>query len=92
MEVNYVLVNNWQEYLMFAYLFGNAKKVMKQFKNLYPEIIDDMNSYNISNNSIAKISHLSHMTYNIARNSYSKRQMLVGGSSFSDSGGYGGSR
>ena len=35
-------VKLWDEYLMFAYLFGIADKVAKQFKNLYPEIIKQM--------------------------------------------------
>ena len=31
----------WQEYLMFAQMFGVAKKVAKQFKKLYPDVITD---------------------------------------------------
>lgn len=31
----------WQEYLMFAQMFGVAKKVAKQFKKLYPDVISD---------------------------------------------------
>ena len=30
-------VHIWDEYLMFAYLFGIADKVAKQLKNMYPE-------------------------------------------------------
>ena len=95
-----IALGNWQEYLMFAYLFGNAKKVMKQFKNLYPEIIDDMNKYNISSNAISKISYLSRSTYKIARtrqerinyfsnrtNSRSYRSYSSGGGGRSRSGG-----
>ena len=31
----------WQEYLMFAQMFGVAKQVAKQFKKLYPDVITD---------------------------------------------------
>ncbi len=33
-------VHLWDEYLMFAYLFGIADKVLEQLKKLYPEIIE----------------------------------------------------
>lgn len=38
---NAISVNLWDEYLMYAYIFGMAKKVMKEFKNLYPEVITE---------------------------------------------------
>ena len=38
-------VKLWNEYLMFAQIFGMAEVVAKQFKKLYPEIISDMESY-----------------------------------------------
>ena len=39
-------VHLWDEYLMFAYLFGIADKVLEQLKKLYPEIIEqDMDNY-----------------------------------------------
>lgn len=38
-------VNLWEEYLMYAQIFGIAKKVAKEFKKLYPDIITD-NVYN----------------------------------------------
>jgi uncharacterized membrane protein YgcG len=39
-------VHLWDEYLMFAYIFGIADKVLEQLKKLYPEIIEqDMNQY-----------------------------------------------
>lgn len=34
-------VQYWEEYLMYAQIFGIAKKVMKEFKNLYPDIITE---------------------------------------------------
>ena len=33
-------VHLWDEYLMFAYIFGMANKVAKQLKDLYPEVPD----------------------------------------------------
>ena len=34
-------VNLWNEYLMYAQIFGIAKKVAKEFKKLYPDVITD---------------------------------------------------
>lgn len=34
-------VSLWEEYLMYAQIFGIAKKVAKEFKKLYPDIITD---------------------------------------------------
>ena len=40
-------VKIWDEYLMFAYIFGIADKVFAQLKKLYPEIIEqNMDNYN----------------------------------------------
>jgi len=36
-EKKYFEVHLWEDYLIFAHLFGIAKKVEKQFKKLYPE-------------------------------------------------------
>ena len=33
----------FEEYLIFAQIMGIAKKVAKQFKDLYPEIIEQSN-------------------------------------------------
>ena len=47
-------VHLWDEYLMFAYLFGIADKVLEQLKKLYPEIIEqnttDYNTMMMANN------------------------------------------
>ena len=48
-------VHLWDEYLMFAYLFGIADKVMKQFKNLYPEVIEQMEQSNLDLNTLVFI-------------------------------------
>jgi len=34
-------VNLWEEYLMYAQIFGIAKKVAKEFRELYPDIITE---------------------------------------------------
>lgn len=33
-------VHLWEQYLMFAFLFGIADKVAKQFNNIYPEVFE----------------------------------------------------
>lgn len=45
-------VKLWDEYLMFAYLFGIADKVAKQLKDMYPEIDDVMKKDNIFDISV----------------------------------------
>lgn len=35
-------VHLWEDYLMYAYLFGIADKVLKQFKKLYPDYLYDI--------------------------------------------------
>lgn len=80
----------FEEYLVYAQLFGIAKKVAKQFKDLYPEIIESskFDSYDniifINHCSSGAIAHA-----NIAKNraeAYSS-----GGGGFSSGGGGGGS-
>lgn len=82
----------WNEYLIYAQMFGIADAVAKQFKELYPEIIEDMEQfgydysdflfvYSITNNGIKSAS--------LAKSraeSYSS-----GGGGFSSGGGGGGS-
>lgn len=89
-------VNLWDEYLMFAYIFGIADKVAKQFKNLYPEVITMMqeDSYTsdfdfdtfIFINNISKNSSFAASNARSAARSYSS-----GGGGFSRGGGGGGS-
>ena len=40
-EKNPIEVKLWQEYLIFAQIFGIAEKVAKDFKDIYPDIIPD---------------------------------------------------
>lgn len=75
----------WEEYLMYAQIFGVAKEVANEFKKLYPEVIDDYNYdsvifiYNISYDGMSSADRS-------AASAYSS-----GGGGFSSGGGGGGS-
>ena len=45
-------VHLWNEYLMYAQIFGIAKEVADQFKKLYPEVIQDMERYGYNYNDV----------------------------------------
>ena len=80
-------VNLWEEYLMYACIFGIAKKVMKEFKDLYPDVITE-EVYN----DITFIHHISYSGMNRAITARDKaRSYSSGGGGFSSSGGGGGS-
>ena len=76
-------VSLWEEYLMYACIFGLAEKVMKEFRNLYPDIVtaDVYNDFNF-------IYLMSYSGMNIATSSSSGG----GGGSFGGGGGGGGFR
>lgn len=80
-------VKLWRDYLIYAQLFGMAKKVAKEFKNVYPDIITEQD-YNtfiyIDNFSVSSVSAIS-QAQSRAEN-YSS-----GGGGFSSGGGGGGS-
>ena len=77
----------WQEYLMYAQIFGIAKTVAKQFKKLYPEVITDYNYDSIIFiNSITYSGMHSASSARAAAQAYSS-----GGGGFSSGGGGGGS-
>ena len=82
-------VKIWDEYLMFAYLFGIADKVAKQLKNMYPEVIQTQN-YDLDTfiliNSFSNTAVRSASSARSAAQSYS-----AGGGGFSSGGGGGGS-
>lgn len=89
-------VQLWNEYLMYAQIFGIADEVAKQFKKLYPEIVNDMDSVGYTYQDIMFI-HLittdgmrsAHAAQSSA-NSYSSGG--GGGGSFGGGGGGGGFR
>lgn len=77
-------VNIWEEYLMYAMIFGIAKKVMKDFKKLYPEIITE-STYN----DINFIYLISYNSMNTATYSGSHSSGGGGGGSFGGGGSMG---
>ncbi|MBE6149804.1 MAG: DUF2207 domain-containing protein [Firmicutes bacterium] len=85
-------VTLWNEYLMFAYIFGNAKKVMDQFKDLYPEIIAEMENYNMDFDTLIFLNTISYSSATAATSARSAAQSYSsGGGGFSSGGGGGGS-
>lgn len=85
-------VNLWNEYLMYAQIFGIADVVAEQFKKLYPEIIQNMEANGYNYNDVYFIHHITTTgmkSASVARQraeSYSS-----GGGGFSSGGGGGGS-
>ena len=80
-------VKLWEEYLMYAQIFGIAKKVAKEFKRLYPDVLTD--DYYDDIIFIHTISYEGVSAASVAKSraeSYSS-----GGGGFSSSGGGGGS-
>lgn len=85
-------VHLWDEYLMFAYLFGMADKVAKQLKNMYPEVIEKMQDANIDFNTIMLINNMSARSVSAASSARSSAESYsAGGGGFSTGGGGGGS-
>ena len=85
-------VKLWDEYLMFAYLFGMADKVAKQFKDLYPEIVAEMETSNFDYNTVLYINNISSRTVHAASAARSAAESYSsGGGGFSSGGGGGGS-
>ena len=82
-------VHIWDEYLMFAYLFGIADKVAKQIKNLYPDLMEQSN---IDFDTIIIINNISTSTVSAASAARSAAEHYSsGGGGFSSGGGGGGS-
>ena len=85
-------VQLWDEYLMFAYLFGMADKVAKQFKDLYPEIVREMEANNLDYGTFVYINNISTKTVHAASAARSAAESYSGGGGgFSSGGGGGGS-
>ena len=82
-------VHLWDEYLMFAYLFGIADKVAKQLKNLYPEVLAQEN---FDYDTIVFVNYVSSRGVSAASSARSAAQSYSsGGGGFSSGGGGGGS-
>ena len=85
-------VKLWHEYLMYAQIFGMAKLVMERFKNLYPEIMEDMNNYNFNYSTFIFINSVSSSGVSAASAARSAASSYSGGGGgFSSGGGGGGS-
>ena len=85
-------VHLWDEYLMFAYIFGIADKVARQFKNLYPEIVEKMQANDFDYNTFIFINTISTRSLSAATSARSAAQSYSsGGGGFSSGGGGGGS-
>jgi uncharacterized membrane protein YgcG len=84
-------VKLWEEYLMFAQIFGIAEEVAKQFKKLYPELIEQ-NNYNYNYDTFIFINTFSHSSMTSASTAQMRAQSYnAGGGGFSSGGGGGGS-
>ncbi len=84
-------VNMWEYYLIYAQILGIANKVAKQFKKLYPEIIEN-NEYGYSYDDFLFINAISYSGINSAVSSKSRAESYSsGGGGFSSGGGGGGS-
>lgn len=80
-------VKLWEDYLMHAQIFGIAKKVAKEFKNLYPDVITD-DTYD----NVIFIHTFSTDAVNAASSARSAAESYsAGGGGFSSGGGGGGS-
>ena len=80
-------VKMWRDYLIYAQIFGMAKEVAKEFKDLYPDVITD-EMYN----DVILIHTFSHTGVNAASTARSRAESYSsGGGGFSSGGGGGGS-
>lgn len=85
-------VNLWQEYLVYAQMFGIANEIMSQFKKLYPEIVSQMDEMNYGGNYIYIVDDFSRSAYQAATTAKSEASSYSsGGGGFSSGGGGGGS-
>lgn len=89
-EKEAIEVKLWDEYLMFAYLFGIADKVAKQLKNLYPEVLENMNFDYDTLIYINTLSTKSVYAASAARSAAESYNAGGGGFSSGGSGGFGG--
>ena len=85
-------VHLWDEYLMFAYVFGMADQVAKKFKDLYPEITQLMEQNNFDYTTMVFVNNISSSSVHAATSARAAAQSYSsGGGGFSSGGGGGGS-
>ena len=83
-------VNLWEYYLMYAQIFGMAKEVAKQFKDLYPEVVKSMEEAGVDYNNVLLMNSFSTATVNAASSAKVKAESYSsggGGGSFGGGGG-----
>lgn len=82
-------VHMWEYYLIYAQILGIAEKVAKQFKKLYPEIIEN---YAYDYDDVVFINNMSYLGMSAASSTMSRANSYsYGGGGFSSGGGGGGS-
>lgn len=85
-------VKLWNEYLMYAQILGMADEVMKQFRNLYPEVLTEMEAYNYNYDAFLFAHSISSEGVQAASAARSAAESYSsGGGGFSSGGGGGGS-
>mgnify|MGYP003301287577 CR=1 FL=1 len=85
-------VKLWDEYLMFAYLFGIADKVAKQLKDMYPEVVMEMQRQNFDYDTLIFVNNISTRSVSAASSARQAAESYSsGGGGFSSGGGGGGS-
>ncbi len=85
-------VKLWNEYLMYASIFGIADEVASQFKKLYPEIIEDMDKVGYDYHDVMFIHSITSDGIRSASTAQSRAESYNhGGGGFSSGGGGGGS-
>lgn len=86
-EKEAIEVKMWRDYLIYAQIFGMAKEVAKEFKDLYPDVISD-EMYN----NVVLIHSFSSSSVSAASQARQRAQSYSsGGGGFSSGGGGGGS-
>ena len=81
-------VNLWNEYLIYAQIFGIADEVAKQFKKLYPEIMENMNEMGYTYEDIYFMHAISDVGVASAKSALdAARSYSSGGGGFSSGGG-----
>lgn len=91
-EKEVIEVKLWDQYLMFAHLFGIADKVAKQLKDLYPEVVKKLQDTGIDIGTIYYINSISTSSVKAASSARAAAESYSGGGGgFSAGGGGGGS-
>ena len=83
-------VTMWEQYLIYAQIFGMAKQVAKTFKDLYPEVVKDMELTGVDYVSIVRLNDLTTRTVSAASTAKTRAESYSsggGGGSFGGGGG-----